>query len=293
MEHKTNEAMKKLPEKDFFFAYLPEFLDEQISDELMKKFQSLMKKPEYQTAAQLFRTQRDILQIQLRALTLSSENSHELRVKARSDELEEAVEGAEIETLKAKEGPRGQKQRWLVSAILLILCTAFLYTYFAKKEMGFDPIQALPYEALQMEEDTDLARLDLPSSDMQELASFFAKHAGLKFTPFMLKVPADWQALGATIIDYDVAKIAATRFVNTDTKEPLFHFAFGGRLEDLSPSSPGRIDQFIYQTYASDRINLIVWQQDPQTLGMLAGHLKAEDLAKLAVAGTSPDSTVK
>ncbi len=277
---------KKVSDKDFFFAYLPECLDEQAPKDVLQKFQTLISEPEYQTAAQIFKTQRDILQLQLRSLALNDDNFHTLRTKARSDELEGAIEGAEIKALKLQEAPKAQLQRWSAAAILLTLCTAFLYTYYAKNEMGFDPVQALPYEAIEMEDDPELTRLDLPSTSIEEIESFFAKHTGLKFTPFVLRNPS-WQPLGSSIIDYDVAKIAVTRFASTsNNKDSLFQFVFSGRLKELSPSTPGRLNNLVYQTYASDRHNLIVWQQDAHTLGMLVGHLKAEDLAQLALSGS-------
>jgi len=269
-------------DKEFFYAYLPEFLDGELSEELNNRFQNLMKKPEFQNAAQNYRSQRGLLQVHLGKLALNSDKIHDLRLKVRSDELEEAIEGAEIQHVKIEEAPKAQVQRWLVASIVLMIATAFLYTYLAKRELSFDPVQALPYEALMMEEDTDLSALDLPSTDPREIKVFFDKHKDFNFTPFVLKISSPWQMQGASVIDYDFAKIGVVRIQNSDRKQTLFQFAFAGRLEELSPSSQGRLNNFVYQTYASDQINLIVWQYNAQTLGMLVGHIAADELAQIA-----------
>lgn len=172
---------------------------------------------------------------------------------------------------------------WLLASVLLVIAAALLYTYLAKKELGFDPIQALPYEAHMMEDEEDLSSLELASSNLQDLESFFAKQEDFDFTPFILKAPTNWEAQGASVIDYDFVKIAMTRFHNEEQKQILFQFAFAGHLEELSPSKRGSLDHFVYQAYTSNHLNLIVWQHNPSTLGMLVGHLAAEDLAHIAL----------
>jgi len=172
--------------------------------------------------------------------------------------------------------------RWLFASILLIIAAAFLYTYLAKKELGFDPIQELPNEVLMMENEGDLESLDLKSSNPTDLDSFFSKQKDLHFTPFLLKVPSQWEIQGVSIIDYDFVKIAMTRFHKTDQKDLLFHFTLSGHIEDLSASSKRSIDHFLYQAYSSDQLNLIAWQHDPHTISILVGHLSAEDLAHIA-----------
>lgn len=180
-------------------------------------------------------------------------------------------------------------RKWIFASVLLLVAVALLYTFIAKNEWGFDPVQALPDEVLAMEEEEDaLAGLDLASEDVQELESFFAKQQKLDFTPFIVKVPSHWQALGISMIDYDSIHVAMVRFHNPDDTEALFQFAFGGKLDQLAPSQRKSLDHFVYQPYVSNDLNLIVWQHNPNTLGMLVGHLATEDLANIvAHSGTS------
>lgn len=173
-------------------------------------------------------------------------------------------------------------RHWLFASVLLVIAAAFLYTYLAKKELGFDPIQDLPHEVLMMEDEEELASLDLKSSNPNELEAFFTKQNNLDFTPFILKVPSQWEAQGVSVIDYDFVKIGMTRFHNIVEDDILFHFMFGGHLEDLSPSTRRSVDHFLYQAYSSNHLNLIVWQHNSKTLSMLVGHLPAEDLAHIA-----------
>lgn len=183
--------------------------------------------------------------------------------------------------MREEQSSKSMMQRWLFAAILLVIAAAFFYTYFARRELGFDPIQALPYEALMMEEDRELT-MDISSSKIPDLESFFTKQKkDFDFSPYIIEVPKEWEAQGSSIIDYDFVKIAVTRFHNSSVDKSLFHFVFAGRLEELSPSSQGRLDHFLYQTYTSDKMNVIVWQHNPGTLAMLVARLRFSELAQL------------
>ncbi len=177
-----------------------------------------------------------------------------------------------------------ESYRWSLAAVFLVLTTAFFYTYLARKDVGFDPLHALPNEALIMEED-EADALDFVSSDSAELQNFFTKQSNIDFTPFILNI-SEWSPIGTSILDYEMSKFAVVRYQDKD-KNSLFLFMFAGHLEDLPPSNRLRIDRWEYQAYLSDSVNVIVWQHDVKTIGMLVGHLSTEELAHL-VAVSSP-----
>ena len=104
----------------------------------------------------------------------------------------------------------------------------------------------------------------------------------------MLKnVPSTWDLDGATVIDYEVAKVAVVMYERRQSRNPekLFHFSFAGKLSDLPPADPGNMRGLIFQTYASNEQNVIAWQSANNTVSLLIGRRSAPELAEIAVAG--------
>jgi hypothetical protein len=99
-------------------------------------------------------------------------------------------------------------------------------------------------------------------------------------------VPAGWQIDGATVIDYEVAKVAAVMYERggAKTKELFFFFSFAGELSDLPASEPGNMRGLIFQTYASNELNLVAWQVAPGVVALLVGRRSAPELAEIALA---------
>lgn len=174
-----------------------------------------------------------------------------------------------------------KKKGWYLGLLVLtVLGTASLYTYLAKQDSGFDPIEALPYEALMMEEDN--SAVDLSSSNSEEISAFFSSHKDLNFTPFILNLPRDYKFTGASIIDYEFTKIAVSKFKNEDQSKLFFHFVFSGNINELTPGKRENFEKFFYQSYNSEDSHFIVWQHDSKTLSMLLGYVPTSELVQIA-----------
>ena len=175
---------------------------------------------------------------------------------------------------------------WLPISVVLVVLAALLYTYLAKREMSFDPIEALPFEAMMMEEDEHLESLDLVSSNFNEVEGFLKTHGAYEFTPVLLH-PAEtaWNLQGAAVLDYGLSKIILTRFENVEHTEALFFFAFSGQIEDLSGGQRVVSGPLSYQSFKAENMQLIAWQYDARTVGILVGHEKPSDLVKIISEG--------
>ena len=179
--------------------------------------------------------------------------------------------------------------RKIIFFAVVTVCVVGLYKFFTpKKEAKLtDPLNALSYEALAMEEDQSGERLYLPSQDKFEIDQYFGNTPSLKFTPRTLTSTGElWIPNGASIIDYEVAKIAVVQYSKKSESDKLFFFTLYGSLQDLENAEDGNENGLTYRPYASDQINLVVWQDSETTLAVLAGRLSIKELAKVARSGT-------
>lgn len=177
----------------------------------------------------------------------------------------------------------GSAVRWVVLVGLLAgAITGVVVALKPKPKPAFSPLDTLVYEAMTMEDDPD-GRLDLPTQNMSEISDYFVNHPSLGFkAPALKAVPASWQAHGATVIDYDVAKIAVVELARENEKAYLF--LYKGELNQLPKTELGSFEGLGYQTYASKNQNVIAWQAREGVVGMVIGHRAAQDLAALAKA---------
>lgn len=170
--------------------------------------------------------------------------------------------------------------------ILSLYSVYYVFTPSAKKTLQ-DPLNTLSYEAIAMEEDKTGERISLPSNSASDIQQYYDSSLGLDFSPrFLNPIPKNWKIEGASIIDYEIAKIAVTQFENINDAQNLFHFTFQGQIDTLPESEQGNKDGLIYQAYASDQINVIAWQDSPRTISLLVGHISVLELADIAKFGT-------
>ena len=140
---------------------------------------------------------------------------------------------------------------------------------------------------MAFDEDSE-GRLDLPSTELNEVSEYLSAYPGLDYKPLVMKpIGKGWEPEGATVIDYEISKVAVVKYRNSESKDTLYHYTFAGELKDLPKSDPGNYRGLIFQTYASDQLNIIAWQQEPGMLCFLVGRRSAPELANLARTGTS------
>ena len=160
------------------------------------------------------------------------------------------------------------------------LVAALAWLFAPEKTTEFKPLDYLGYEAIAMEEDAS-GRLDFPSQDFSEITDYLNTYPGLGFTPRVLsKMPNGWEPEGATVIDYEVAKVVAVQYKNDTLGEKVFHFSFAGGLEGLPPSEVASKGTFDYQSYDNDELNFIAWTEQG-AVSLLVGRRSTVQLAEI------------
>lgn len=271
-----------MKDQDFFYAFLSDFLDEQLHGQELKRFEALTEKPEYKEIPERFRSARGHLQLSLQGHVLDESRLHALRVLVEDDASRATHEAHNIEKLGRWEFWGNMGRRLGILALVLAGIFAVVYYVTPAKKQTFRPLDTLMYEAIAMEEDPD-GRLDFPTNNLKEIQDYFNSYPELGFRVPNLKSPVEtWQPEGATIIDYDTAKIAAAQFANAGIQEKLFFFMYEGSLKQLPNAEPGNYKGLLYQAYGSDKVNVVTWQVADSVVGMVIGHRSAPELADFA-----------
>lgn len=204
-----------------------------------------------------------------------------MQVEDSATQANEAQEAARAERTESF----GSAVRWVVLVGLLAgAITGVVVALKPKPKPAFSPLDTLVYEAMTMEDDPD-GRLDLPTQNISEISDYFVNHPSLGFkAPALKAAPAAWQAHGATVIDYDVAKIAVVEFgrEGANNGEKAYIFLYRGELNQLPKAELGSFEGLGYQTYASKNQNVVAWQAREGVVGMVIGHRAAQELAALA-----------
>ncbi len=275
-----------LSDQDFLYGYMTEYLDGELSLELQERFQKLIGVQQNAELPERFQKVRGALQLGLQSFYLRESEKIHLRALVQDQTVRETQEARKIDEVGRREVV-SRVSRWTAVLALLVIVGGILYYVFrSPAREKFVPVVNLSYEAMAMIEDPE-GRLLFPSTSIEEITKYLNASRNLGFSPLVLKsFSQSWVPEGATIIDYEVAKIAVVEYKNTESKEKLFHFAFKGTLSDLPKAEPGNYRGLIYQTYSSDKINIIAWQHKKDVISFLVGRRSAPELATLARMGT-------
>jgi len=273
-----------LSEQELFLGHIVEYMDGDLPSGIKKQVQEYGKKNEAEL--EKFQKLRGRLQLSLQSLYLSEDEVLELRRFIRNEEERHNMDELRIEDVGRAEQWSYWRRQFSFLTMLVAAGLIVVYILTPPQKAEFDSLQSLAYEAIAFEE-SDISRLDFPTDSIEDVADFFAKNQQLKIKPTVLgQLPDDWKVEGATVIDYDVSMISVVQYGSASRNEKLFHFSYPGKIEALAKSETGIIDGFQYQAYASDKMNLIVWQESYELVSMIVGHRAADDLAKIARAGT-------
>lgn len=272
--------------EDFFYGHLTEYLDGDLTGADAARFEQVLKSPGKELVPQQFQTQRGRLQLLMQSFYLKEHETQSLRALVQDPSVAVTRENIRIEELGRGETINTWLRRIGLAAVAVAIIGALAWKFLPRRGPAFKPLEYLGYEALAMEEDTQ-NRIDLPTSDMKEIRQYLANYPDLDFKPRPLRtVPQQWRPLGVSVIDYEVAKVAAVQYLDTASKEKLFHFSFAGRLSDLPKSDASTMNGIRFQTYASEQLNLVAWQHDSDIVSLLVGRRSAAELYEIAARGT-------
>ena len=270
---------------DLFFGYVAEYLDGELPASVRQSFEQCL--PGRDKDLESFQVNRGKFQSALGDIGGSEALKHKLRNFAQDDQIRETIEASEIAEVERSEMWSNILRRSVLSVILLALVGTAVYVFMPRKTTKFDVIEYIGYEAMALEEDPD-GRLNLPSSDLEEIKQFISTVPGLNFRPTILRPMKGWNPEGVSIIDYDVMKVIAVNYVSPERgQEHLHHFMIAGKISDM-PFQGEEADYrgIRYRVYSSEKLNILVWQHTPEMISALAGHRSSPELAELARIGT-------
>jgi hypothetical protein len=270
---------------DLFFGYLSDYLDGNLPANVRDSFQKAVQGRDRE--AEAYGVNRGKFQSALGEIGCSEGLKHKLRNLAQDDQVRETIEASEIAGVERAEMWSNLIRRAVLTVILLGIVGGSIFYFMPKKTAKFDVIEYIGYEAMALEEDPD-GRMNLPSTDLDEIRQFISTVPGLSFRPNVLRTLKGWNPEGVSIIDYDVMKVVAVNYVSPErNNEHLHHFMIPGSMNDI-PFKGEEADYrgIKYRVYGSEKLNILVWQHSPDMISALAGHRSSPELAELARIGT-------
>ena len=276
---------QKTPEssgEEFVYSNLAAYLDDELSASDRVRLEDAAKKLNKPELPQHFGSTRGYLQMIMQDYALGEGDLHNLRLLAEDDKARQTQEATRIEAINQKEKAGNLLRRVAVVGLFLVVVFGLVYWLTPERKVPFKPLETLVYEAVAMEEDGE-NRFDFPTDSMAEASAFLKEYHELGFVvPALKELSGGWKTEGATVIDYEVARIGALQFGNGTAGEKLFLFMFDGQLSQLPKASPGNYKGLLYQTYENEQVNVIAWQIANGVVGLMVGHRSAPEMADLA-----------
>ncbi len=271
-----------LSDEEFLYAYLSEYLDEALPNDQRKRFDEIAKRLKLESLTTDYGIRRGRLQIEAQRLYLDEKHMHDIHDLVEDDAARANHEAHDIDDVGRSE-LFGNAMRFVLLIGFLGLLVYGGFKFFGpEKKAAFKALDSLIYEAIVMSEDPE-GRLDFPTDKLDELNTYFKRVPELGFLPKPMREPGgDWELNGGTVIDYEVSKIMAVQFTGKNNREKLYLFLWDGKLEQLPKSESGNFEGLVYQTYASDKWNIVAWQASPTVTGMMVGHRGGKEMAELA-----------
>ena len=276
-----------LSNDELFYGYLAEYLDGELDSRVQGRFTEVMKGRESEITA--YQMERGAFQVACGEVLAPEPLRHKLRNLIQDDQARETIEASEIADIELSEFWNNVLRRSVLTMVALGFIGGIVYMFMPTIKTKFNVVEYVGYEAVAIEEDPD-GRINLPTTDLEEVKQFISSVPGLNYKPQALRPLKGWVPEGVSVIDYDVMKVIAVVYRSPERNgEHLHHFMVPGSLSDMPFSGEeANYRGITYRTYSSDKLNLLVWQFAPDMMAILAGHRSAPELAEIARVGT-PD----
>lgn len=277
-----------LSDEDFLRSHLSDYLDEGLSSANRQKFDEIANRLGMADIATDYGIRRGRLQIEAQRLYLNEKKMRAIHELVEDDAARANHEAAEIEEVGMSE-LKGNAFRFIAMAAFFALIFGGLYYFFKPTpKPTFNALNSLIYEAEVMNENSE-GRLNFPTDKVEEVNNYFAKLPELGFEPKPIRaLPPEWKVAGASLIDYDGAKITVTQFATETTNEKQYLFFYVGKLDQLPKGPVGNSNGLVYQSYGSSTLNIMAWEAEKNVVGMLIGHRSPKDLAEFALKAIGP-----
>lgn len=263
------------------FARLSDYLDGDMAEKHSQTYEPLLQAEAPELAKQ-FAHAKGQLQLALQKFYLGEDTRNLIIGSGISDKKRRQFEAQQIDEASSLES----KGRWLRGLILVGLSLVFAFGAYSilgpKPKSSFDPLTALSYEAVMMEEE-GTGRVEFLTSSIEDVNDFFADTNSIGFSvPEVKALPSPWTLDGATIIDYETDKIATVQYGHPSLGK-MFIFYYKGSIQDLPTSSGAHHKDVYYQSYGNDQMNVVAHQATDEIVGMAVGRESAAKLAQLTI----------
>lgn len=269
------------------WSMLAEAVDDNLPPAVAPEFEQVRKAtPAFDSVAAVFRLRRGQLQLATQNFRLSTSDIEKLKNLVASAEIRHTQEAQRIEEISSYEAARRMRRKLVFAGVALAVIFAVVYKTAPRKQQ-INTLDVLSYESLALVEDGK-ERLDLPTDNLQEVQEYLASYPELGFKPKVLGSSVSGMNIeGASVLDYDPTKVAVVVYTDPKRLDRILYYTMAGETGDLPKAEPGNFEGLIYQTYASDRLNMIAWNAGPGILAIAAGSRGATELAAFVRRGSA------
>ena len=261
------------------WSWLAEAVDDTIPQQLSGEFDQVRKATTaFDNVAAVFRLRRGQLQLAVQSFHMTPAHIEKLKIMVASPEIRHTQEAQKIEEISSYEARRRFLRQMAFAGAFLAIVFTVVYKS-APRKPNLNTLEVLGYESIALIEDGK-DRLDLPTDSFDEVKEYLASYPELGFKPKVLTSKSTGLNIeGASVLDYDPTKVSVVVYSDPIRHDRILHFTLPGETSELPKAEPGNFQGLIYQTYASDVMNMIAWNPAPGILAIAAGSRGATELA--------------
>ncbi|MBF0441850.1 MAG: hypothetical protein HQK54_08105 [Oligoflexales bacterium] len=271
-----------LDDRDYFYGYLSDYVDENLSAPDSSKYVEYMKKENLSEIPAKFGKARGNLQMIVQEYGIDELQLRKLIALVEDDASRVKHENQNIVTVGKSEFLGNLFRRICIFGGFFAIVFFSVYYLTPKRKASFDILNSLKWEAISMEEDPDW-RLDLPSNDLKEVQEYLSNYRelGFEFTPLKNFDPL-WEINGASVLDYESTNVIVMQFIQKETKDRLYFFLCEGKLTELPKSELNNRNGLLFQAYGVGNLEIISFQYTENVLGLMMSHRGSFEMADLA-----------
>ncbi len=289
-------------EKNLVIGYISDFISDNIPAKKLVEFKKALavvdggksgdQTTEDSIAVKAFVDLRHRLAAERVNYSLNLEQLESIRTLAEEPTSILAREHKALEILGAAES-RQTILRWVTALLVLFGLGAAILVGQSKLEQKakeFDPLLYLGNETEAFEYDYR-NRLDFPVRGLEEVHNFLVtRRKSLGHSPAVLSPPMfGVNVLGASVLDYEPRKVSAVLYLDersTDIgdsgPELVALYCYDGSFKSLDNAPKTDTNGHTFQTYTSNRYNMVAFENGEDTICMLMGRMAGGDLIKMA-----------
>lgn len=307
--------MSNLSDEQLFFANLRKISDGELAEPAQGKLKDLLAKDEYQELVAKYKASHGRLQNALEGQYLTEDQNLELRGLVQDMKELSAAEEDEIERLGFDYKMKKLVRNLVIYGVIGFIAYALVSQVLPEKKVTFNPLETLTYETLAFEEDLgegESDRIDIATDSIGEVEEFLESYPNLGAKELSFKTPRSWDLRGASVIDYEVTKIAAivltqdikgqtdeiveevevvgddgesrmkTVSKKTASKDILVLYSFQSESNIFPTKESEKLGGVEYFAYESDKLNMIMWAKG-DVYNVVVGRLAPSDMAKATI----------